>query len=68
VQHLTNEAIAFRAAADGGEITVLLNVGDDPVRFPVDVSVAAVAEGPDADARPGDPALVPPHGWVILGT
>jgi hypothetical protein len=27
-----------------------------------------VAETPDPDARPGDPALVPAHNWIILGS
>ncbi len=66
VQHLTNEAIAFRAAADGAGILVLLNAGDAAFRFPVDVAGFAVAETPDPGARPDDPALVPGHSWVIL--
>ena len=66
VQHLTNEAIAFRAAADDAGILVLLNAGDSPVRFPVEVTGLAVAGTPDPGARPGDPALVPAHSWAIL--
>ncbi len=68
VQHLTNEAFAFRAAADGAEIMVLLNAGDDSFRFPVDVAGFTVAETPDPGTRPDDPALVPAHSWVILGS
>jgi cyclomaltodextrinase len=67
VQHLTNEAIAFRAAADDAGILVLLNAGDSPFRFPVDVTALAVAGTPDPGARPGDPALVPAHSWVVPG-
>ena len=75
VQHLTNEAIAFRAAADDAGIAaddagilVLLNAGDTSFRFPIDVAGFAVAETPDPGARPADPALVPGHSWVILSS
>ena len=82
VQHLTNEAIAFRAAADDAGIAaddagiaaddagilVLLNAGDTSYRFPVDVAGFAVAETPAPGARPADPALVPGHSWVILSS
>ena len=68
VQHLTNEALAFRAAADDAGILVLLNAGDTSYRFPVDVAGLAVAETPDPRARPADPALVPGHSWVIVST
>jgi hypothetical protein len=68
VQHLTNEAIAFRAAADGTGILVLLNTGDDSFRFPVDPAGLTVAETPDPGTRPDDPCLVPAHSWVILGS
>ncbi|HLQ23073.1 MAG TPA: hypothetical protein VK132_07695, partial [Gemmatimonadales bacterium] len=69
----TNQAIAFRAAAAGAEIAgaeilVLLNAGDDAFRFPVEVTGLAVAETPDPGTRPDDPALVPAHSWVILGS
>ena len=59
--------MAVRAAADGAGILLLLNVGDTPFRFPVEVTGLTVAETPDPDARPGDPALVPAHSWIILG-
>jgi glycosidase len=65
-EHLTNEAVAFRVAADDAEIVVLLNVGDDEFRFPVAVAGLTVAETPDPATRPEDPALVPAHSWVIL--
>jgi len=66
VEHLANETIAFRAAADDAGILVLLNAGNTPFRFPVDVTGLTAAETPDPDAPPGDPALVPAHGWIIL--
>jgi len=47
---------------------VLLNTSDDAFRFPVDVTGFAVTETPDPGARPADPALVPAHSWVILGS
>jgi cyclomaltodextrinase len=68
VPHLTNQAIAVRAAAGEAAILVLLNVGDEPFRFPVDVAGLTVAETPDPGARPDDPVLVPAHSWVVLGT
>ena len=46
---------------------MLLNAGDDPFRFPVDVTRLAAAVTPDPGTRPGDPAPVPAHSWVILG-
>ena len=67
VEHLANETIAIRATADDAGILLLLNAGDTPFRFPVEVTGLTVAEIPDPDARPGDPALVPAHSWIILG-
>ncbi len=63
VEHLTNEAIAYRCAGDSGEIVVLLNLGDEPRRFPVDPGSLTVA---DSGSRATDPLLVPPHDWTIL--
>lgn len=63
--HLTNAAFAYRSTArDGdGSLTVLLNLSDDPVRFPVDLGgTRTEAESGRAD----DPALVDGHGWRIL--
>ena len=68
MKHLANETIAIRAAADGAGILLLLNAGDTPFRFPVEVTGLTVAETPDPDARPGDLALVPAHSWIILGS
>jgi cyclomaltodextrinase len=67
VEHLTNEAAAFRAATDDAEIMTLLNLGDHEFRFPVSVNGLVVAETPDPATRPEDPVRVPAHSWVILG-
>jgi cyclomaltodextrinase / maltogenic alpha-amylase / neopullulanase len=67
VQHLSNQALAYRCSAGAdGEVAVLLNVSDAPFRFPVDVSGLSVAVTPDPGALADDPALVPPHSWTIL--
>ena len=68
VEHLANETIAIRAAADDARALLLLNAGDTSFRFPVEVTGLTVAEASDPDARPGDPALVPGHGWIILSS
>jgi len=68
VPHLASQTMAVRAAADDDEVLVLLNAGDDAFRFPVDVTGFVVTETADPDARPADPALVPAHSWVILGS
>src|SRR5882757_5175341 len=68
VEHLANETIAIRAAADDDGILLLLNAGDTPFRFPVEMTGLTVAEASDPDARPGDPALVPAHSWIILAS
>jgi cyclomaltodextrinase / maltogenic alpha-amylase / neopullulanase len=60
--------VAIRAAAGDAEVLVLLNAGDDAFRFPVDVTGFTVTETPDPGARPADPALVPAHSWVTLGS
>ena len=65
--HLANETLAVRAAGQDAEVLVLLNVGDDAFRFPVEVTGFSVTETPEPGARPGDPSLVPAHSWVILG-
>jgi glycosidase len=68
VPHLASQTMAVRAAADDDEVLMLLNTGDDAFRFPVDVTGFAVAETPDPGVRPADPALVPAHSWVVLGS
>ena len=67
VEHLASETIAVRAAADDAGILLLLNAGDSPFRFPVEMTGLRVTETPDPDARPDDPALVPAHSWIVLG-
>jgi len=65
VEHLANEAFAYRCSGpDGsGSVVVLLNVSDAPYRFEVDLGALTVA---DASEPAADPLLVPPHGWTIL--
>jgi cyclomaltodextrinase len=67
-EHLTDSAMALRVSGGdpGQTLLLLLNVGDDPVRFPVDATGLTVAEVPDPDAIPADPQTVPPHSWTIL--
>jgi cyclomaltodextrinase / maltogenic alpha-amylase / neopullulanase len=67
-EQLTDSTMALRATGGepGQSVLLLLNVGDDPVRFAVDVTGLAVAEVPDPDVAPADPLTVPPHSWTIL--
>jgi glycosidase len=71
-EHITGTALALRvtspaaAAGEGGAALLLLNAGDDPVKFPVDAGSLEVAEIPDPGDPPADPLLVAPHGWTIL--
>ena len=65
-EHLVNDAIALRVGGNDGQILLLLNVGDEPYRFPVDAGPLTVAETAEAGAAPGDPLVVPPHSWTIL--
>jgi cyclomaltodextrinase / maltogenic alpha-amylase / neopullulanase len=60
---LTNEQYAYTTSADGGSLTVLLNLADDEHRFPAagDATVEASSGGHD-----GDPWTVPAHGWSVL--
>jgi cyclomaltodextrinase / maltogenic alpha-amylase / neopullulanase len=55
--------MALRIDGGDGQILLLLNVGDEPYRFPVDAGPLTVAE---TGAAPGDPLVVPPHSWTIL--
>jgi glycosidase len=66
VQHLSNSAMAFRSGVDGSEVVVLLNVGDEPYRFGVDIAGLGTAVTPDAGVPVADPAVVPPHSWIVL--
>jgi glycosidase len=65
-EHLVSHAIALRATGESGQILLLLNVGDEPYRFPVDPGSLAVAETAEAGVVPGDPLVVPAHSWTIL--
>jgi cyclomaltodextrinase / maltogenic alpha-amylase / neopullulanase len=47
----TNTSLAYRSASADGELTVLLNIADEPHTF--------------SDA--GGNHVVPPHGWAVLG-
>jgi glycosidase len=72
VEHLSNTAFGYRCSDDGGGagIVVLLNTGDDAMRFPVDVAGLPAAVAPEAAGSPsgmGEPAVVPGHSWVVLG-
>ncbi|MFI5910620.1 alpha-amylase family glycosyl hydrolase [Dactylosporangium sp. NPDC051541] len=64
--HLTNTATALVSTAADQRVITLLNTGDAPTTFPIDVTGLRVLESdaPD-DAR--ETATVPPHGWSILG-
>jgi cyclomaltodextrinase / maltogenic alpha-amylase / neopullulanase len=67
-EHLTDSAMALRVsgAEPGQSLLLLLNVGDDPVEFPVDATGLTVAEVPDPGAAPAAPLMVAPHSWTIL--
>jgi cyclomaltodextrinase len=64
VDHLTNEQVAFTSAADGQEVTVLLNTADQEHRFPSGRDAEVLAAG----APVGDPWVVPARSWTVLGT
>jgi cyclomaltodextrinase / maltogenic alpha-amylase / neopullulanase len=65
-EHLTSRALAIRSSSDQGEIMVLLNTGDEPYEFPLELSRFEVAETPDPGSRPVETARVPAHSWSIL--
>jgi glycosidase len=56
----------FEAPGEGDEVLLLLNTGDEPVKFPVNIGDLEVAEVPDPGDPPADPLLVPPRSWTIL--
>lgn len=66
VDHLTNRAIALRSSDGPRHIVVLLNIGDESYRFPIDPSGLAVTAHADPAVQPADPMEVPAHSWVIL--
>ena len=67
-EHLTSSAMALRLTGDGdtGQVLLLLNVGDEPCSFPVDLGELTLAEVPDPGVVPTDPLTVPAHSWAIL--
>jgi glycosidase len=65
VEHLTNHAVALRSEGDG-QVLVLLNLSDQPYRFPVDTTRLTVAVLPEGTAQPAEPAVVPSHSWLVL--
>jgi cyclomaltodextrinase len=71
-EHITSCALAVRVVpssagtGEGRQVLLLLNTGDDPVKFPVNAGSLEVAEVPDPGDPPADPLLVPPHAWTIL--
>jgi cyclomaltodextrinase len=66
VDHLTNQAIALRSSDGESELVALLNVGDEPYRFPLEMAGLVPVGLPDPGVEPDDPMLVPAHSWVIL--
>jgi len=68
VDHLTNQTLALRSTGEGNELLLLLNVSDDPCRFPVDASALTTAAHPENVTSPEDPLLIPAHSWSILTT
>jgi glycosidase len=65
VEHLTNQAIALRSEGDG-RVLVLLNLSDQPYRFPLDTTGLTVAVIPEGAAEPEEPAVVLSHSWLVL--
>jgi cyclomaltodextrinase / maltogenic alpha-amylase / neopullulanase len=68
-EYVTNTALALRVfdpANEASQALVLLNSGEEPVKFPVDLGDVAVAEVPDPAESPSDPLLVPARSWTIL--
>jgi cyclomaltodextrinase / maltogenic alpha-amylase / neopullulanase len=61
--HLTNTAVALSSSGGGERVLVLLNIGDDDYRFPIDATGLRLAES--GEGQP-DPLTVPAHGWAIL--
>ena len=63
---VSNTGYVYRTVADGHELTVALNIGDDPlpVALPRPGRIAAGSGAPPPD-HVAD-LVVPPHGWVIV--
>ncbi|MFC5946972.1 alpha-amylase family protein [Pseudonocardia lutea] len=66
VEHLTNTTMALRSAGPGGEaLLTLLSVDDEPRRFPVELAGETLEDAQGGTS--GDPLLLPPHSWRVLG-
>ncbi|MFC4060352.1 alpha-amylase family protein [Planomonospora corallina] len=71
--YLDNRAAALESAdpADPGHrLLTLLNLDDRPRRLPVETGGLAVLESSGSSGgapSPADPAVVPAHGWTVLG-
>ena len=64
--YVTNTALALRATARDGHgrrITTLLNIADEPHRFPVEMSDPTVEVQPDEAWHEPDLLVVPGHSW-----
>jgi glycosidase len=68
VEHLTNEAIALRSGEGDDQVLVLLNIGAEEHRFPVQLDGFELVARPEETADPADPAVVPAHNWYVLAT
>ncbi|HVV08556.1 alpha-amylase family glycosyl hydrolase [Amycolatopsis sp.] len=65
ILHLTNRAVAVRSHSPEGEVLTLLNVGDEPYRFPIATGGLTVIGSP-VPGDGGDPAVVAGHSWAVL--
>jgi glycosidase len=65
VAHLTNQTIALLSEGDG-RVLVLLNLSDQPYRFPLDTAGLTVAVLPEGTADPEELAVVHSHSWSVL--
>jgi glycosidase len=63
---VSNTGYVYRTVADGRELTVALNIGDDPLPValprPGRITAGSGAPPPEHVAD----LVVPPHGWVIV--
>lgn len=67
--YVTNTALALRAtpaAGHGRRITSLLNIDDEPHRFPVELSDPTVEVQPEEAWHEPDLLVVPGHSWRVL--
>jgi cyclomaltodextrinase / maltogenic alpha-amylase / neopullulanase len=67
VLHLENEALGYTAAdpVGGTALTVLLNVSDGPVTFPLEGPAKRLLGSGDGEAGDGG-GTVEAHGWAVL--